>query len=152
MPVTLGRNSLGGDAIIEPDRVAVDLRCPETVIDSLSMCKFAGFAIGDEFFARLLSAATGVHYEVQEMLTAGERIWNLERLYNLREGFTRADDTLPPRLLNEPATGASAGQVNHLEPMLNEYYRARGWDTQGVPRPAKLQELGLADLVLEMEK
>jgi aldehyde:ferredoxin oxidoreductase len=122
------------------------------VIDSLVACKFAHIAVAEEFFARALSSLTGVEYPTGDLIRTGERIWNLERLYNLREGFTRADDTLPPRLLNEPATGGSAGQVNHLEPMLDEYYRARGWDAQGTPRPAKLQELGLADLVLEMEK
>jgi aldehyde:ferredoxin oxidoreductase len=71
----------------------------------------------------------------------------MERLYNIREGFSRADDTLPPRLLTEPAGGASEGWVSHLEPMLVEYYRARGWDENGVPKPAKLEALGLLDLV-----
>ena len=85
-----------------------------------------------------------------EMFRTGERIWNLERLYNLREGFARGDDTLPPRLLNEPATGPSEGWVSHLEPMLAEYYRARGWDANGVPTPQKLEELGLAELVHEV--
>ncbi len=117
------------------------------VIDSLVACKFANIAIADDYFARALTALTGVEYPVGELIQAGERIYNLERLYNLREGFTRADDTLPPRLLNEPATGASAGQVSHLEPMLAEYYRSRGWDENGVPKPKKLEELGLAELV-----
>jgi aldehyde:ferredoxin oxidoreductase len=71
----------------------------------------------------------------------------LEKLYNLREGFTRKDDTLPPRLLSEaPADGPSQGWVVQLEPMLKEYYRGRGWDENGVPTPKKLQELGLANL------
>ena len=75
-------------------------------------------------------------------------MWNLERLYNLREGFTSADDTLPPRLLTEPvAAGPSKGWVSKLEPMLVEYYRSRGWDAKGVPNPAKLAELGLAKLM-----
>lgn len=117
------------------------------VVDSLIACKFANIAIADEYFARALTALTGIEFPTGEMIKAGERIYNLERLYNLREGFTRADDTLPPRLLNEPATGASAGQVSHLEPMLVEYYRARGWDENGVPKPRKLEELGLAELV-----
>lgn len=121
-----------------------------SVLDSLVACKFAHIAVADEYFARALTALTGVEYPTGEMLRAGERIWTLERLYNIREGFTRADDTLPPRLLTEPATGNSAGEVSHLEPMLDEYYRARGWDSNGVPRPAKLAELGLAELVGEM--
>ncbi len=117
------------------------------ILDSLVACKFVNIAVAEEYLARALSALTGVEYPTGELLRIGERIWNMERLYNLREGFTRADDTLPPRLLNEPATGGSAGLVSHLEPMLEEYYRGRGWDENGVPRPAKLAELGLAELV-----
>ena len=96
--------------------------------------------VGDEYFARTLTAVTGIEYATGDLIRAGERIWNLERLYNLREGFTRADDTLPQRLLEEPvADGPSKGWVSQLEPMLKEYYRARGWDENGVPKPAKLQ-------------
>jgi aldehyde:ferredoxin oxidoreductase len=72
----------------------------------------------------------------------------LERLYNIREGFGKQDDTLPPRLLNEaPTSGPSEGWVVQLKPMLEEYYRGRGWDENGIPRPEKLSELQLADLV-----
>jgi aldehyde:ferredoxin oxidoreductase len=120
------------------------------VIDSLVVCKFVNVAVADEYLARALSTITGIEYPTGALHQAGERVWNMERLYNLREGFTRADDTLPPRLLNEPATGASAGQVSHLEDMLDEYYRTRGWDENGVPRPAKLEQLGLADLATEV--
>ena len=82
------------------------------------------------------------------LIRAGERVYNMERLYNNRRGFTRADDTLPPRLLNEPSPeGPSKGWVSHLEPMLEEYYRTRGWDANGVPKPHKLEELGLASLM-----
>jgi aldehyde:ferredoxin oxidoreductase len=120
------------------------------VLDSIVACKFANIAVAEEYFARALTALTGVSYPTGDLIKAGERIWNLERLYNLREGFTRDDDNLPPRLLNEPATGGSEGQVSHLGPMLEEYYRARGWDANGVPTPAKLEALGLADLALEV--
>jgi aldehyde:ferredoxin oxidoreductase len=116
-------------------------------IDSLVLCKFTNLGVADEYFARVLSAVTGVHYATGDMIRVGERVWNLERLYNLREGFTRQDDTLPPRLLNEaPADGPSRGWVVQLEPMLKEYYRGRGWDENGVPRPQKLAELALGDL------
>lgn len=117
------------------------------VIDSIGVCKFVNFAIGDDFFARMVSAVTGVRYEVQDLLLAGERIWNLERLYNLRAGFTSADDTLPPRFLDKPLEeGNSAGHVVHLEEMLAEYYRFRGWTADGVPTPAKVAALGLERL------
>lgn len=148
----LGLEALGVPKLI--DRLQVQGKAGYVILnqngssvqDSLVACKFANIAVADEYFARALSALTGITYPSGEMLRAGERIWTLERLYNLREGFTRADDTLPPRLLTEPATGNSAGEVSHLEPMLDEYYRARGWTHEGVPRPEKLAELGLAEL------
>lgn len=117
------------------------------IIDSIGLCKFVNFAIGDDFFARLVSAVTGVRFEAQDLQAIGERIWNLERLYNLRAGFTRADDTLPPRFLEQPlAEGASAGHVVHLDEMLTEYYRFRGWNEAGVPTTRKLRSLALDDL------
>jgi aldehyde:ferredoxin oxidoreductase len=117
-------------------------------IDSLVLCKFTNLGVADEYFARVLSAVTGTHYATGDLTQAGERVWNLERLYNLREGFTRQDDILPPRLLNEaPLDGPSQGWVVQLEPMLKEYYRGRGWDENGVPKPSRLAELGLANLV-----
>jgi len=116
-------------------------------IDSLVLCKFTNMGVAEEYFARTLSAVTGIPYATGELIQAGERVWNLERLYNLREGFTRDDDTLPPRLLQEEvADGPSKGWVSHLEPMLKEYYRTRGWDENGIPKPRKLAELQLADL------
>jgi len=116
-------------------------------IDSLVLCKFTNYGVAEEYFARVLTAVTGIHYATGDMIKVGERIWNLERLYNLREGFTSRDDTLPPRLLNEaPADGPSKGWVVQLEPMLKEYYRGRGWDANGVPTAKKLTELELEDL------
>ncbi len=126
-------------------------------IDSLVVCKFVNLAVAEEYFARALSAVTGIEYTTGDLIRVGERVWNLERLYNLRQGFTAADDTLPPRLLQEPVPpsaaqlagqvdGPSAGWVSHLAPMLAEYYRARGWDAQGVPTPAKLNELEIGEL------
>ena len=117
-------------------------------VDSLVLCKFTNIGVAEEYFARVLTAVTGIPYSTGDFIKAGERIWNLERLLNLRFGFTRADDTLPPRLLTEPvAEGASKGWVVNLEPMLKEYYRTRGWDENGIPKKKKLEELELANLV-----
>jgi len=117
-------------------------------IDSLVICKFTNMGVAEEYFARALTAVTGIHYATGDLIKVGERVWNLERLYNLREGFTRQDDTLPPRLLDEPiAEGPSKGWVNKLEPMLAEYYRGRGWDENGVPKTEKLKDLSLIDLM-----
>ncbi len=112
-------------------------------LDSLSLCKFSSFALSEEYYARLYSAVTGFDLSGQDLLLAGERIWNLERLYNIREGFTAADDTLPTRLLSEPN---DEGAVVDLAPMLAEYYRFRGWGADGVPASRKLDQLGLAGL------
>jgi aldehyde:ferredoxin oxidoreductase len=122
------------------------------VIDSLVLCKFTSLAVAEEYFARLLTAVTGHPYKADDLMRIGERVWNLERLYNLREGFTCADDTLPARLLNEPSpAGPSAGFTVRLGPMLEEYYEFRGWDTNGVPTPAKLKMLELDSLVAAKE-
>ena len=117
------------------------------VIDSLVYCKFANMAVAEEFFARVLTAVTGIHFTADDLMMVGERVWNLERLYNLREGFTNEDDTLPDRLLNTPVdAGPSKGHTARLAPMLEEYYAFRGWDKNGVPTEAKLKELGLDNL------
>lgn len=96
--------------------------------------------------AELLQAATGWALTGEAVRRIGERIVNLERLFNAREGIARKDDTLPARFVTEPlpAGNPSAGAVVDLETMLDEYYRARGWDVAtGLPTPEKLQELGL---------
>jgi aldehyde:ferredoxin oxidoreductase len=113
-------------------------------IDSSGMCLFSTFGLGGEDLAELMTAATGVPYTAEDFLKAGERIWNLERVFNLKAGFTAKEDTLPPRLLNEPIlSGSTKGQVNRLGKMLPEYYQLRGWDAAGVPGREKLEELGL---------
>jgi len=113
-------------------------------LDSSGACLFATFGIGGAELAEMLTAATGVEYSLEAFLRAGERIWNAERLWNLKAGFTAADDTLPERLLKEPIkTGPSKGLVNRLGEMLPGYYLERGWDENGVPTKAKLKELAL---------
>jgi aldehyde:ferredoxin oxidoreductase len=120
------------------------------VIDSLVYCKFTNLAVAEEFFARTLSAVTGENFTADDLMMVGERVWTLERLYNLREGFTKEDDTLPARLLDEPVSdGPSKGFTVKLAPMLEEYYAFRGWDKDGVPKPEKLKELSL-DFAIEV--
>nr|NIN64062.1 aldehyde ferredoxin oxidoreductase [Anaerolineae bacterium]NIN94354.1 aldehyde ferredoxin oxidoreductase [Anaerolineae bacterium]NIQ77417.1 aldehyde ferredoxin oxidoreductase [Anaerolineae bacterium] len=114
------------------------------VIDSLGLCIFTIFALNPEHYADLLSAVTGEPVDGRQLLTMGERIWNLERLFNLREGFTRKDDSLPPRFSEETLPrGHSKDKVVDLEPLLEEYYGLRGWDKQGAPTKETLDELGL---------
>ncbi len=74
----------------------------------------------------------------------GERIWNLERQFNMAAGLTAKDDTLPKRLLEEPTkAGPAKGRVTELDKMLPEYYRIRGWSEEGVPTRETLDRLGL---------
>ncbi len=103
-------------------------------------------------FTDLMKTVTGVAEfgDPGYMFKVGERIYNLERLYNLREGFTRKDDTLPVRMQTEPLenAGPSEGQiVRKLNVLLDEYYTLRGWDPNGVPTAAKLEELGMSDKI-----
>ena len=113
-------------------------------IDASGMCLFSSFALGADDYADLITATTGMKVDAAELLKIGDRIWNLQKLYNIKRGFGRKDDSLPARLLNEPLTeGAPKGQVWRGEEMLDEYYTLRGWDKEGTPTPAKLKELGL---------
>lgn len=114
------------------------------VVDSVGMCLFTTFALGLPEIAEMVRTCTGLTYTDEEILQIGERIWNLERVFNLENGFTKKDDTLPPRLLNEPIpAGPAKGKVNELDIMLPEYYSLRGWDTEGVPTEAKKKELSI---------
>jgi aldehyde:ferredoxin oxidoreductase len=119
--------------------------------DSLVLCRFTaergfGLFLGEPY-AAMVRAVTGWDMTVEELERVGERIVNLERLFNVREGVGRAQDVLPWRVMHEPIPdGPSAGM--HCPPaelgaMLDEYYRLRGWDAEGVPTPARLAALGL---------
>jgi aldehyde:ferredoxin oxidoreductase len=114
------------------------------VIDSSGMCIFAFRGIWQEEMVALLNSVTGLDFSHEKMLKAGERIWNLERMFNMRAGFTKEDDLLPNRLLEVPAPrGPAKGHVVELAKMLEEYYQIRGWDKNGVPTEKKLRELEL---------
>jgi aldehyde:ferredoxin oxidoreductase len=114
------------------------------VIDSEGLCLFTSFALGLEDYTALLAAATGFDLTPEETIKAGERIWNLERLWNIDLGVGPEEDKLPERFLKEPLPeGAVKGQVVKLHETLPDYYRVRGWDEKGYPTEEKLKELGL---------
>jgi aldehyde:ferredoxin oxidoreductase len=114
------------------------------VVDSVGMCLFNTFALGGPEVLEYLEAATGIEMSLDELMKTGERIWNLERLFNFRAGLTGKDDRLPDRLLKEPiSSGPAKGRVVELAKMLPEYYELRGWDKEGQPTKARLKELGL---------
>ena len=92
----------------------------------------------------MLRVVTGLDFSDEELLQIGRRIYTLERLFNNRAGFSRRDDTLPPRFLNEEfQTGSSRHRLVRLDEMLDGYYAVRGWDKDGVPLPQTLADLGL---------
>ncbi len=114
------------------------------VIDSSGLCLFSSFVLVADDYRDLLSASTGFDYTTEEMMECGERIWNLERLLNLKLGMDPGQDTLPERLLKTPLPkGPKKGNVVRLEEMLPEYYSIRGWDKEGRPMQTLLKQLGL---------
>jgi aldehyde:ferredoxin oxidoreductase len=116
--------------------------------DASGICLFSTFDMNPgEDVAAMVNEVFGEKLvpTPESALLVGERIWNLERLFNNAAGLTRADDSLPPRITSEPLTkGPSAGHVVDLPPMLDEYYQLRGWDSQGRPTADKMRALGLA--------
>jgi len=107
--------------------------------------------------AGMLATVTGIpEFGTEEyMAKVGVRISNLERAFNVREGFSRKEDTLPKRLTTEPIknAGPSEGQVvRKLDVLLDEYYSLRGWDKNGIPTPEKLKELGLEEIIKDIRK
>ena len=130
--------------------VLVDLENTMTALDTLGACKFMGFCLSSEEWVELVAHCLGREFTYDDMVKVGERSYNLARVFNVREGLTRADDTLPPRLLEEPLPeGPAAGKVNeNLPAMLDKYYELRGWDkATGKPTPEKLRELGLEEYI-----
>ncbi|MDR3353888.1 MAG: aldehyde ferredoxin oxidoreductase family protein [Synergistaceae bacterium] len=119
-------------------------------VDSAGMCLFTTFALGAVPIAAQLAAATGVPYTGDEIVKIGERVWNMERLYNIKAGFSKKDDALPERMTGgEPVPGGPMqGRISHVPQMLDVYYEARGWDADGVPSQAKLKELGLEEKLI----
>ena len=114
------------------------------VFDSAGICVFTSFAWSLADVAPQLETACEGDWSLETLGVVGERIWNMERRYNLAAGFTAEDDSLPKRLLTEAAkTGPAKGLVNGLGRMLPEYYEARGWDAGGRPKAETLARLGL---------
>jgi aldehyde:ferredoxin oxidoreductase len=112
--------------------------------DSSGLCIFTTFAWGLADLAPQMAAACGEQYTTEELEKIGERIWNLEREFNNRAGFTAKDDSLPKRLLTEACkTGPASGKVSMLAEMMPKYYEVRGWDSEGRPTKATRARLGL---------
>ncbi len=126
-------------------KVVADSQNMIAAIDSSGLCTFTKAAWAFQDFADQLDAACEGEWTVERLIEMGERIWNLEKVFNVKAGFTKADDTLPKRMLTERARGgAGKGWVTELDKMLPEYYEIRGWDSDGLPTAQTLQRLGLA--------
>jgi len=124
-----------------------------TIIDSIIVCKFSRGTYFEGFkdLAALYSAVTGIEMSAEELRMAGERINNLGRLINIREGLARKDDHLPWKVMNVPIPdeGPSKGSFvsqEDLDLLLDDYYEVRGWTKDGIPTLEKLNELGMEDL------
>ena len=114
------------------------------IFDSAGICVFTSFAWTLADVQPQLQAACDGDWSMDKLNLVGERIWNLERQYNLAAGLTHKDDDLPPRLKTEPAnTGPAKGMVNELDKMMPEYYQVRGWTQEGVPSAETVSRLGL---------
>jgi aldehyde:ferredoxin oxidoreductase len=112
--------------------------------DSAGICIFTSFAWTLEDVAPQVDAACEGNWTTEKLLEVGERVWNLERQFNLAAGFTGKDDNLPARLLKDAAkTGPAEGKVNGLDKMLPEYYQVRGWTSDGVPSNETMERLAL---------
>jgi aldehyde:ferredoxin oxidoreductase len=114
------------------------------IMDSLGLCNWPLMGLKLDNFVPMINCCLGTSYKAEDLLLIGERIWNLERLFNMRAGFDHSKDTLPARFLNEEIhDGPAAGQANRLKEMLPEYYRLRGWNENGQPLPETLSALEL---------
>ena len=132
-------------------KVVKDLEDALTVFDCVGTCKFMGMALATEDWVDMIANCVGWEFSVSDFRKAGERVYNLARAFSVRDGLTRADDTLPKRLLEEPLPeGAAQGHmVKKLDQSLDAYYEFRGWDKRtGKPTPEKLKDLNL-DYVID---
>ena len=140
LPEKLDRFSLEGKAVWV--KTFQDLTA---AIDSLGLCLFTSFAIGPADYTDMFNAIVGEDWTTEQLLQAGERIWTLERTFNLKAGISPEQDKLPKRLLTEPIPdGPSKGHVHRLPELLPQYYQERGWDPKGIPTQDKLAQLGIA--------
>lgn len=150
----ISRETFGAPPPIDPlavegkGQVVKETQDETAVLDSLGVCVFPPHNDGMQMaqIAQLFSCVRGKTITAEALMKAGDRIWNLERLFNIREGFNRKDDTLPSRLLNEPMPeGPAKGQVVELDRLLDDYYLTRQWNANGIPMSAILQKLGLVE-------
>jgi len=145
----IGPEVLGSPVLVDRDRsdgkadLVMLYQDISAAMDCMVVCRFTNFAWPIDVYAEMISAGTGIELSGRDLLKVGERIYNLERLFNIREGITGKDDTLPPRFFKPLPEGNSRNRVVHLDEMLKEYYKLRGWDKDGKPTKDTLKKLDL---------
>jgi aldehyde:ferredoxin oxidoreductase len=124
-----------------------NIRAFQNSMEICEFCAYYGKMVSPQMLIKFYSSVTGIKITEKELIEIGERIVNLARIFNVREGLTKKDDTLPERFLTTPMPAGSAkGHVVELQPMIDRYYELRGWDRKtGLPTREKLVELGLED-------
>jgi aldehyde:ferredoxin oxidoreductase len=114
------------------------------VMDSLGLCNWPLMGLKFNNFVPMINSCLGTDYRADDLLRIGERIWNQERLFNMKAGFDHTNDTLPERFLKEPIQdGPAQGQISKMGDMLPKYYELRGWNERGEPRDETLKALEL---------
>jgi aldehyde:ferredoxin oxidoreductase len=114
------------------------------IMDSLGLCNWPLMGLKFNNYVPMINSCLGTEYRADDLLKVGERIWNLERLFNTRAGFDSSHDTLPKRFLEEPIQdGPAQGQISKVDEMLPSYYEIRGWSEKGEPKPETLEALDL---------
>ncbi len=145
----IGPEVLGSPVLVDRDRpdgkadLVILYQDLSAAMDCMVVCRFTNFAWPVDVYAEMISAGTGIELTGRDLLQLGARIYNLERLFNLREGFTSKDDTLPPRFFKPLPEGNSRNRIVHLDEMLSEYYKLRGWDKEGRPTNDTLKKLDI---------
>jgi aldehyde:ferredoxin oxidoreductase len=145
----IGTEILGSPVLVDRDitegkaNLVILFQNLSAAMDCMVVCRFTNFAWSVDDYAEMVSACTGLKIDGKELLRIGARIWNLERLFNIREGFGRKDDVLPPRFSSPLPEGGSRKRIAQIGVMLPEYYALRGWDKNGQPSEGLLKSLNI---------
>lgn len=160
VPLLIIENSTIKDPLVADPaeaQVVIDMENAFSALDAIGCCKFMGMGLTSQDMVDLLALATGWDIDIEEYLTCGERNYNLARAFCIREGITREMDILPDRLMQDPLPSGPAEDMlidrESLEALKDAYYEFRGWDkTTGAPTPKKLFQLGLEDLIPDLQE
>jgi aldehyde:ferredoxin oxidoreductase len=145
----IGPEIMGAPVLVDRDKtegkasLVILYQNLSAAMDAMVVCRFTNFALTVDDYAEMISAGTGLEMSGKDFLQVGARIWNLERMFNMREGFTSEDDKLPKRFSEPLPEGGSRNRISHAGELLPEYYRLRGWDEDGNPTDATRESLGL---------